>query len=206
MKFFYLILIAIIFSLTSCSKSKPQYDVMKEDGIPLHGNFCGKNIPTIEEKDMSKRIEILESIEPTDSVDLCCKKHDICYGLKGYYNEECDIEIINELSNVRDNLSNDSCKKLTLLFESYFHSSTENYAKQVWNEDHSNILNDTLTRGINVPLIAIFTVYDTTVRALAAGVSTAGVQTIRTVFSPKDNKNISEPVGYELPERYYICE
>lgn len=64
-------------------------------GLPIHGNFCGPNIPTTTSRTLSGQIAELEAILPIDDIDKACKAHDICYANQGFGAAFCDTALIN---------------------------------------------------------------------------------------------------------------
>ena len=52
-------------------------------GLPVYGNWCGPGYG---------------SGTPIDYLDAACKAHDVCYGRDGYFNCDCDLEIINRIN------------------------------------------------------------------------------------------------------------
>jgi hypothetical protein len=63
--------------LSSCSSVNPRTGE-KEDGFPIHGNFCGPFIPNVTLNSVQTPEEQFESISPIDSLDAACKAHDLC--------------------------------------------------------------------------------------------------------------------------------
>nr|VFK67072.1 MAG: hypothetical protein BECKUNK1418G_GA0071005_112410 [Candidatus Kentron sp. UNK]VFK72496.1 MAG: hypothetical protein BECKUNK1418H_GA0071006_11189 [Candidatus Kentron sp. UNK] len=107
----------------------------EERGIPIHGEFCGPNIPTLEYTNKQDHILQLRRIAPIDTIDRSCKYHDICYVEKGYFDEGCDRKLIDEIHELlRSKTSDTSCIALSIAIIHYFtlsnplRSSIENYA------------------------------------------------------------------------------
>jgi hypothetical protein len=46
--------------------------------VPIYGNWCGPKYG---------------SGTPKDDLDTCCQTHDNCYGDKGYFNCNCDLDL-----------------------------------------------------------------------------------------------------------------
>lgn len=118
----------IIISISGCSscdtsshKTEDKIEIKQENGIPIHGNFCGPNIPTINSTTVNLQVNELEKIVPIDVVDSACKDHDICYVKKGYFNYECDkalIDAIDSLLKYKD--SDISCAAMNVAIIDYF--------------------------------------------------------------------------------------
>jgi hypothetical protein len=84
MKKTFLLLLVLSF-LFSCSNNKKK--MQKTDlSFPVYGNYCGPLYPP-------------KGMNPLalDEVDLACKNHDKCYDDYGYFNKNCDLEIIKDL-------------------------------------------------------------------------------------------------------------
>lgn len=56
-------------------------DVQTQDDCFVYDNWCGPGCSG--------------SSDPVDSVDACCKERDICYGENGYFDCQCDADLIN---------------------------------------------------------------------------------------------------------------
>lgn len=59
----------------------------------VYGNWCGPNHP----KTMDPPPEAL------DLVDQACRRHDYCYAERGYFNCDCDMDLVDELKANLDN-------------------------------------------------------------------------------------------------------
>jgi hypothetical protein len=82
-----------------------------------HGEFCGPGYPIdANRSDMTPeaRLAALDHRSAIDDIDAACKRHDICYILKGNSNKECDNDLsvsmkkleLNQLCrNVADDIS-----------------------------------------------------------------------------------------------------
>lgn len=95
-----------------------------EDGLAIHGKFCGKNIPTISQPDASTRIRILRSIKPLDDIDKICQSHDICYNEKGGPSVDCDKVFVADAEKALKNGFNvSSCADLMASMAGFFVSA-----------------------------------------------------------------------------------
>lgn len=68
---------------------KQQYSTFSlkpQGGIPLYGNYCGPGHgdPT-------------GQTPPVDVVDAVCRTHDLCYAREGYWDCECDRQLVNNM-------------------------------------------------------------------------------------------------------------
>lgn len=54
--------------------------------LPVHGNYCGPGFgdPT-------------GNTPPIDAVDAVCRQHDLCYGRRGYFDCQCDGNLISNM-------------------------------------------------------------------------------------------------------------
>ena len=94
----------IIFSfLFSCSGNKKI--AKSELSFPVYGNYCGPLYPP---KGMSPLA--------LDEVDLACKKHDKCYGDLGYFNKDCDLQIMQDLKAIKSKSEKENLAKKLLIF------------------------------------------------------------------------------------------
>ena len=58
--------------------------------LPTYGNYCGAGTRS-------------RTAQPIDAIDSFCKKHDQCYGTKGYLNCVCDNDFVSKLNSIDDN-------------------------------------------------------------------------------------------------------
>lgn len=63
-------------------------------GLPVHGNFCGPNIPTTRGRTEAEQLRELGGIAPQDDIDAQCKAHDMCYVRQSSRKTECDLALI----------------------------------------------------------------------------------------------------------------
>ncbi len=97
---------------------------IKEQGIPIHGEFCGPNIPTLKVTDKKSQLIELRRITPIDGIDEACKRHDICYVERGYFNETCDKALIDSMRSLLQSKTSDtSCLALSYAIIDYFRLS-----------------------------------------------------------------------------------
>jgi uncharacterized protein YceK len=89
--------------LSGCATTKnPVYQAYvekEESGWPVHGYFCGKDIPNLPEGSADAQIKYLESIEPIDVIDDACKKHDICF-MRNESIHECNKKLWGDMNNL----------------------------------------------------------------------------------------------------------
>lgn len=64
----------------------------KEFSVKIYGNWCGPNHP----------IRKPGAADPgvVDYVDRACKAHDLCYEKKGYFNCECDMQLVGNIQQI----------------------------------------------------------------------------------------------------------
>ena len=190
--------------ITGCETTAPKYALgtVEEDGIPVHGNFCGKNIPTITETNMKKRAVLLKIIEAIDEIDSACKSHDICYAENGYYNTACDFRLIEIASNISEKYSDESCKQLAFIISEYFRASNMSFTRETWSDENNGIAIKTLMTPISA-LADIFSAGATGLLLVVNTGSTAFVDALEAV-SPfpviRDKK-----IQYPIPPRYKKC-
>ena len=103
-------LIIIFGLLFSCSSNKKI--AKSELSFPVYGNYCGPLYPPKGSKPA-----------PVDKVDLACKNHDKCYDDSGYFNKNCDLQILQDLKTVIPNSENENLAKKLLIF--YFQEATK---------------------------------------------------------------------------------
>lgn len=60
----------------------------------LYGNWCGPHWSGGNQN---------PPLPPIDSLDRSCMKHDICYAEKGYYNKECDRQLVTDCMSMPKN-------------------------------------------------------------------------------------------------------
>ncbi|HUW44924.1 MAG TPA: hypothetical protein VMW50_03920 [Dehalococcoidia bacterium] len=119
---FVLLFLPLIFGCASSPTTTSQG--IKEQGLPIHGEFCGPNIPTLKSTDKRSQLAELQRIPPIDNIDASCKRHDICYAKRGYFNEACDKALIDDMRNLlRSNTSDTSCLALSYAIIDYFRLS-----------------------------------------------------------------------------------
>lgn len=117
-----LLLLPVIFGCASTSTATSQG--IKEQGLPIHGEFCGPNIPALKSTDKRSQLAELQRISPIDGIDASCKRHDICYLERGYFNEACDKALIDDMQNfLRSKTSDTSCLALSYAIIDYFRLS-----------------------------------------------------------------------------------
>lgn len=89
-----------LFFLLGCSTNggnteikNSQSQVSSEDiSVKIYGNWCGPNYPI--------RRKGVTDPDVIDYVDSACKIHDACYEKKGYFNCECDMELLGSISSM----------------------------------------------------------------------------------------------------------
>ena len=103
-------LIFVISFLFSCSSNKKI--AKSELSFPVYGNYCGPLYPP---KGMSPLA--------LDGVDLACKNHDQCYGDQGYFNKNCDLQIMKDLRLITPQSETEKLAQRLLIF--YFQESSK---------------------------------------------------------------------------------
>ncbi len=99
MKFLILLILFINFS---CAKK----EVKKENlSFPIYGNYCGPLYPVASMKPIA-----------LDEVDNACKNHDRCYELNGYFNQDCDMQLKNDLIAIDPASAEEDLAKRLILF------------------------------------------------------------------------------------------
>ena len=99
MKFLVLLFLLLNFS---CAKTG-----LKEKNLsfPVYGNYCGPLYPVASMKPIA-----------IDDVDNACKNHDRCYDLKGYFNQDCDMQLKNDLIAISPLSTEEDLAKRLILF------------------------------------------------------------------------------------------
>ena len=62
------------------------YGISPQIEFPVYRNYCG---PFYGGEDNGT---------PIDALDAACKNHDICYAREGYFNCQCDQDLIDEIN------------------------------------------------------------------------------------------------------------
>lgn len=88
-------------------------------GFPVHGKFCGPNIPFVEASNPVEHSKILKSIQPIDNMDMVCKYHDICYVSNSHNIEMCDSQLIEAMDKIKEPYD-PGCKLIRHSIISYF--------------------------------------------------------------------------------------
>jgi hypothetical protein len=106
-KTFFLLLIIVY--LFSCSGNKKIVQ-KTEFAFPIYGNYCGPLYPP-------------KGMNPIalDAVDLACKNHDKCYDNFGYFNKNCDLQIMKDLRLITPKSETEKLAQRLLIF--YFQES-----------------------------------------------------------------------------------
>lgn len=67
-------------------RSKQALITPQQFNLPVYGNYCGPGHgdPT-------------GNTPPIDAVDAVCREHDLCYGLSGYFDCQCDRNLITNM-------------------------------------------------------------------------------------------------------------
>jgi hypothetical protein len=109
---------ALIFGCATTQDTDRQLYLKEEKhGFPIHGYFCGKNIPNIPDGDVETKIKYLELIEPIDIIDESCKRHDICFLIKGDGDYECNINLFSDMNKIKN--LNEECGILDFQIAQY---------------------------------------------------------------------------------------
>lgn len=119
----YIITLLLMLSAVDCpaSPSHATSQGIKEKGLPIHGQFCGPKIPTLKTASKEDKLSELNRIPPIDLIDNACKHHDICYELNGYFNAECDIQLIDDIGDLLESKTSDMpCIALSIAILHYF--------------------------------------------------------------------------------------
>jgi len=75
-------------------QSPESFRVVGGAGLPIHGNFCGPNIPATRGRTEAEQLRELGGIAPQDDIDAQCKAHDMCYVRQPSRKVECDLALI----------------------------------------------------------------------------------------------------------------
>jgi hypothetical protein len=103
MKKTFLLLLVLSF-LFSCSNNKETLQTT-DLSFPIYGNYCGPFHPP-------------KGMNPLafDEVDLACKNHDICYDDYGYFNKNCDLQIMKDLKLINPQSETEKLAQRLLIF------------------------------------------------------------------------------------------
>lgn len=200
----------VILFLSACSSSPTRVtsDIQKhEDGFPVHGNFCGPNIPSVNTSDMNKWIKSLSKLRPHDKLDETCKTHDICYAKHGYNDLECDKEFIKSINKLDSDEYSISCLALASAMSGYFIATNpsgielEKYVdNMVLNPMFQGAYNYTSAGVYFYKAYTSFAILFYSPVLLLGGVSPSEIGELMAMPFEGDNKDFS---GY--PERYDTC-
>ena len=110
MKKTFLLLLVLSF-LFSCSNNKKTMRTT-DLSFPIYGNYCGPLHPP-------------KGMNPLafDEVDLACKNHDKCYDDYGYFNKNCDLQIMKDLKLINPQSETEKLAQRLLIF--YFQESSK---------------------------------------------------------------------------------
>ncbi len=105
--FYLLIILGFLFNCSGNKKTSTS-----ELSFPVYGNYCGPLYPPKGMKPV-----------PLDNVDSACKQHDKCYEDLGYFNKNCDLEIMQNLKAITPKNENENLAKKLLIF--YFQEASK---------------------------------------------------------------------------------
>ena len=197
-----ILILAIL--LSGCASNPPLYktDVDKEGGMPIHGNFCGPNIPAVAEQNTDKQIETLKSISAIDKIDSACKEHDIYYAEKGYFDASCDDELIDAVSEAKGNLEDERCRKLASYIAAYFIISSANYYRGLWESKDIDLVGKiALTSVIVLAQASMLFGHGLMLITDTAGAGLAdGAEKVPFLVVKRDG------VEHSIPPRYFKCK
>ena len=93
-RFYYIMVFALLSSLvTFCGCHTTKYNSIhsfndSRGTFPVYGNWCGPAHP-----------KSSSNPDPIDNIDAACKKHDVCYEKKGYFDCSCNEQLATDLIN-----------------------------------------------------------------------------------------------------------
>lgn len=131
------LIISFLFFINGCSTVAIDDPVFSKSGLPVHGHFCGPNVPLIKDQNPNNQIKMLLDIEPIDYMDKLCLDHDICYVENKNNTSLCDKNLLDKLAEMKDP-KNRGCLFVKKSIESYFKSSSPSYVYNV-NKEKSPI-------------------------------------------------------------------
>lgn len=187
--------ITILASYSYASSSNEQrqyYSTIEERNFPLHGNFCGRDIPTISAVIPAERAIALSQIPHTDNIDKLCKDHDICYAVNGVGSRVCDDGLSEAAGKLVKQIQDQDCKAFVNKMHRYFSLKSLKLTRKQSEEEHAWIM---------IPVTAISEFADATYMAyqvVASGVVDRferSFPTVKRKFFPR-----------LLPGRYKNCD
>jgi len=188
------ILLVILFKLSLFSLS------LDQNGFKFHGKFCGDNIPNVNAKSIEEEVRLLSKIEAIDIIDRACKKHDLCYLVRGADNKSCDAELVSEMENMHDKLETKDCRRFSKSIIYYFKIRNDNVITVL--EEGSSI-RDKMT---DLPLVSFRNMMNTASLSTTAGINYGITKPYGYIFDPKNNSQRKKEVLQIFPPRYKVCK
>ncbi|HDT8099508.1 TPA: hypothetical protein RD687_002874, partial [Enterococcus faecalis] len=78
--------------------------------LPIYGNWCGPGHGGY----------TLNDPHPIDFLDYGCMLHDICYATKGYFNGNCDNDLLEYIESNKSSMSEKEKKMARLLYFTFY--------------------------------------------------------------------------------------
>ena len=173
-----------------------EFDIFE---ISFHGNFCGNNTPSFENKTPQEEKALLEKMPAIDIVDEACKRHDICYLSRGENDITCDNELVTRVQKVRKNLDKKSCRMLSKAIIIYFDTINYNPITIMRTDDTmKNKLRD-------MPIITAENMFNMASFSTDVAINFGYTKPVGYMFDSKNNTERRKEIFQMFPPRYKAC-
>lgn len=128
MLFVKVVVLSLAVCLSACSSSLttgPANDKTSADSkslsLKIYGNWCGPNHPMRKPGAADPKV--------VDYIDRACETHDLCYEKKGYFNCECDNQLLGSISSIEQQVRQSRATPTTSIYgpESLASAATQLY-------------------------------------------------------------------------------
>ena len=174
-------------------------DAIYNDSFHFHGNFCGKNTPSINAKSGEEEIKILKTIKAIDIIDKACKAHDICYIVEGSGSMSCDKKLIATMDEIHDKLESNSCRRLSKSITYFFTIKNDN-AIEVFESDDS-----IAQKMVKAPSRTFMNMLDSASMSSVMAMNYGFSKPVGYMFDSKKNSQRKREILQIFPPRYKEC-
>jgi hypothetical protein len=166
----------------------------------FHGNFCGANLPLINQKTKEEEMYILNNILPIDLIDEACKKHDMCYLDTSSKKSVCDQRLVINIEKFHNKLKDKSCKRLSESIRYFFTLKTDNPLRAIHSDDS---LKDKI---FITPAVTFSNMINTASLASVLALNYVYHKPHGYIFDSKNNAQRRKEVLQVFPRRFKVCE